>query len=81
MNSALDPQWMDRLGILRASREPWVGKYLMRTDPFPGKTLGLRWLPRSVKGATVLADHSGGATTVAAVSLSEDDRTRASSAG
>jgi hypothetical protein len=79
MNSALDPQWMDRLGILRAFRETRVGKYLMRTDPFPGKTLGLRRLPRKVKGATVLADR--GASKLAAVSLSEDDRTRASSAG
>ena len=33
--------WMDRLGILRASRETRVGRYLMRTDPFPGKALGL----------------------------------------
>jgi putative flavoprotein involved in K+ transport len=38
--------WMDRLGILRASRETRVGKYLMRTDPFPGKVLGLRRLRR-----------------------------------
>jgi hypothetical protein len=33
--------WMDGLGILRASRETRVGKYLMRTDLFPGKSLGL----------------------------------------
>jgi putative flavoprotein involved in K+ transport len=38
--------WMDRLGILRPSRETRVGKYLMRTDPFPGKALGLRRLRR-----------------------------------
>jgi len=38
--------WMDRLGILRASRETRVGEYLMRTDPFPGKALGLRRLRR-----------------------------------
>lgn len=38
--------WMDRLGILRASRETRVGGYLMRTDPFPGKALGLRRLRR-----------------------------------
>ena len=29
--------WMDKLGILRASREMRVGRHLMRTDPFPGK--------------------------------------------
>ena len=38
--------WMDRLGILRASRETRVGRYLMRTDPFPGKALGLGRLSR-----------------------------------
>ena len=36
--------WMDRLGILRASRESRVGRYLMATDPFPGKTLELKRL-------------------------------------
>lgn len=38
--------WMDRLGILRASRETRVGKYLMKADPFPGKDLGLKRLQR-----------------------------------
>jgi putative flavoprotein involved in K+ transport len=33
--------WMDRLGILLASRETRVGKYLMKADPFPGKDLNL----------------------------------------
>jgi putative flavoprotein involved in K+ transport len=33
--------WMDRLGILRASRESRVGRYLMKGDPFPGKDLNL----------------------------------------
>lgn len=33
--------WMDRLGILRKSRDSAVGRYLMRTDPFPGKDLEL----------------------------------------
>jgi len=34
--------WMDRFGILRATRDSRVGGYLMRVDPFPGKhpTLG-----------------------------------------
>jgi putative flavoprotein involved in K+ transport len=44
--------WMDRLGILRASRETRVGRYLMKTDPFPGKALGLRRLRRH--GITVV---------------------------
>jgi putative flavoprotein involved in K+ transport len=38
--------WMDRLGILRASRETRVGRYLMHADPFPGKALGLGRLQR-----------------------------------
>ena len=38
--------WMDRLGILRASRETRVGRYLMSADPFPGKALGLGRLRR-----------------------------------
>jgi putative flavoprotein involved in K+ transport len=38
--------WMDRLGILRASRESPIGKYLMKVDPFPGKGLELKRLER-----------------------------------
>ncbi len=38
--------WMDRLGILRASRETRVGRYLMKADPFPGKDLVLGRLRR-----------------------------------
>src|SRR5215218_10401999 len=33
--------WMDKLGILRASRESAIGRYLMKADPFPGKGLEL----------------------------------------
>ncbi|HEX6555596.1 MAG TPA: NAD(P)/FAD-dependent oxidoreductase [Ktedonobacteraceae bacterium] len=36
--------WMDKLGILRASCESAIGKYLMKTDPFPGKGLALKQL-------------------------------------
>src|SRR6266566_8862866 len=38
--------WMDKLGIVRASRESAVGKYLMKADPFPGKALELKRLGR-----------------------------------
>lgn len=38
--------WMDKLGLLRASRESAIGKYLMKADPFPGKALGLKRLGR-----------------------------------
>ncbi len=36
--------WMDKLGILRASRESRIGKFLMKADPFPGKGLALKQL-------------------------------------
>jgi putative flavoprotein involved in K+ transport len=36
--------WMDKLGLVRASRESAIGKYLMNVDPFPGKALGLKRL-------------------------------------
>jgi putative flavoprotein involved in K+ transport len=38
--------WMDKLGVLRASRDSRIGRYLMSADPFPGKALGLRRLRR-----------------------------------
>lgn len=38
--------WMDKLGILRASRESAIGRYLMKADPFPGKALELKRLQR-----------------------------------
>jgi putative flavoprotein involved in K+ transport len=38
--------WMDRLGVLRASRESAIGRYLMKADPFPGKRLELEQLQR-----------------------------------
>src|SRR5215208_2193465 len=38
--------WMDKLGVLRASRESAIGRYLMKADPFPGKALELKQLKR-----------------------------------
>jgi putative flavoprotein involved in K+ transport len=38
--------WMDKLGILGATRESLIGRYLMATDPFPGKALDLTRLRR-----------------------------------
>jgi putative flavoprotein involved in K+ transport len=38
--------WMDKLGVLRASRESAIGRYLMKADPFPGKRLELKQLQR-----------------------------------
>jgi putative flavoprotein involved in K+ transport len=52
--------WMDRLGILRASRETRVGKYLMEADPFPGKDLNLgRLRQRGVRVVGRLLDVEG----------------------
>lgn len=42
--------WMDKLGILRASRESAIGRYLMKADPFPGKALELKRLRRQGVG-------------------------------
>ena len=33
--------WMDKLGVLRASRESRIGRFLMKADSFPGKHLEL----------------------------------------
>lgn len=44
--------WMDRLGILRASRESFIGKYLMKADPFPGKALALKRIKQ--EGVTIV---------------------------
>jgi putative flavoprotein involved in K+ transport len=33
--------WLDKLGVLRASRESRIGHFLMKADPFPGKHLEL----------------------------------------
>ena len=49
--------WMDKLGVLQKSRDSVVGRYLMRTDPFPGKALGLRNLRRN--GVTVVGRLTG----------------------
>ena len=38
--------WMDRLGLLRKSRESRIGRKLMLKDPFPGKDLDLGKLQR-----------------------------------
>jgi putative flavoprotein involved in K+ transport len=51
--------WMDKLGVLRASRESAVGRYLMKADPFPGKDLELKQLQRrgvAVVGRVVQAE-------------------------
>jgi len=33
--------WMDKTGLMRMPRHSGIGRRLMRTDPFPGKHLGL----------------------------------------
>jgi putative flavoprotein involved in K+ transport len=51
--------WMDKLGVLRASRESPIGRYLMKADPFPGKGLELEPLRRrgvDVVGRVVQAE-------------------------
>jgi putative flavoprotein involved in K+ transport len=38
--------WMDKTGILTATRESAIGKYLMKADPFPGRRLRTKSLIR-----------------------------------
>ena len=52
--------WMDRLGILRASCQTRVGRYLMSVDPFPGKDLGLGRLRRQGIRAVGRLSHIDG---------------------
>jgi putative flavoprotein involved in K+ transport len=52
--------WMDRLGILRASRETRVGRYLMEADPFPGKDLTLGRLRCQGIGVVGRLSHADG---------------------
>jgi putative flavoprotein involved in K+ transport len=33
--------WLDKLGVLKASRESRIGRFLIKADPFPGKHLEL----------------------------------------
>ncbi len=54
--------WMDKLGILRASRESRIGKYLMKSDPFPGKGLALKQLKRSGVAVVGRLLHADGKT-------------------
>jgi putative flavoprotein involved in K+ transport len=43
--------WLDRFGVLRASRESRIGRRMMAKDPFPGRDLDLSRLRRA--GVTV----------------------------
>ncbi len=38
--------WMDKLGVLGASRESRIGRKIMQVDPFPGKALDVKSLRR-----------------------------------
>ena len=52
--------WMDKLGVLRASHDSAVGRYLKRADPFPGKDLELsRLRERGVNVVGRLTEAAG----------------------
>jgi putative flavoprotein involved in K+ transport len=58
--------WLDRLGILGASHESRVGRYLMRSDALPGRTLALDYIRRhGVSLAGRLTEVAGNALTFA----------------
>jgi putative flavoprotein involved in K+ transport len=52
--------WMDKLGIMRASRETPIGKFLMKADPFPGKGLELKQLRQLGVGVVGRLTHVEG---------------------
>jgi putative flavoprotein involved in K+ transport len=52
--------WMDKLGVMRASRESPIGKYLMKADPFPGKGLVLKQLRQEGVGVVGRLMHADG---------------------
>jgi putative flavoprotein involved in K+ transport len=49
--------WMDKLGLLRKSRESRIGRRLQQADPFPGKDLALDKLRK--QGITVVGRLTG----------------------
>ena len=66
--------WMDKLGIVRASRESAIGRYLMKTDPFPGKDLELERLrERGVEAVGRLSRVEGKTVTFADGNTTEVD--------
>ena len=66
--------WMDKLGIVRASRESAIGRYLMKADPFPGKALELKRLrERGVAVVGRLSRVEGKTVTFADGAIAEVD--------
>jgi len=49
--------WLDRTGLIRASRESFAGKRLMRNDPFPGRHLRLGALQKAGIRTIGRVDH------------------------
>ena len=49
--------WLDKLGVLRASRESRIGRFLIKADPFPGKHLELEKLRK--RGVEVVGRVKG----------------------
>ena len=38
--------WLDKLGLLKASKNSWIGRYMQTKQPFPGRNLSLRQLKK-----------------------------------
>jgi putative flavoprotein involved in K+ transport len=55
--------WLDHLGLLRASRDTWIGRRMRLTDPFPGRSLTLSQL--SHRGVKLVARLSAAEGTTA----------------
>jgi putative flavoprotein involved in K+ transport len=50
--------WLDKLGVIRASRESRIGRFLMKADPFPGKHLELDKLQQRGVGVVGRVDEA-----------------------
>lgn len=55
--------WLDHLGLLRASRETWIGRRMRSGDPFPGRRLTLPRLSQA--GVNVVSRLSAAEGTTA----------------
>ena len=39
--------WLDKLGLLKATKNSWIGRYMQTKQPFPGRNLSLRQLAKA----------------------------------
>ena len=52
--------WLDKLGILRVTKESWFGKYMIRKAPFPGHKLNISDLKKDGVKIVGLLENADG---------------------